>query len=253
LSDAPGSGTFPLAACHAVHMLSRRFALAALLALVAALAVAAPASAQESQDDRPYERSITVGGDGAMVAENDIALFRFGVTSRRRTAGGALRANSAVMRRITAAIRARGVQPADIRTDIVSLDRAVVRRRTHYVARNGVSVTIRDLEQAGAIVDAGVRGGATNVYGPEFGVSNADALYRDALGLALADARTKAERMARESGVVLGPVLRIREGSSDFDDGNRFASGGGDDSAQTPIAPGRSQVSASVTVTFALN
>ncbi|HEX8206454.1 MAG TPA: SIMPL domain-containing protein [Solirubrobacteraceae bacterium] len=234
-------------------MLSRRFALLALLALAATLAVAAPASAQDP-DDRPYERSITVGGDGALFADNDVALFRFGVTTHRRTAGGALRANSAIMRRITTAIRAKGVAPNDIRTDVVSLDRTTVKRKSHYVARNGVTVTIRDLEQAGSIVDAGVRGGATNVYGPEFGVSNADALYRDALGLALADARQKAERMARDAGVALGPVLRIREGSDNYDEDGRFdqseeASGGG----ETQIAPGRTSISASVTVTFAVS
>lgn len=234
-------------------MLSRRFALAALLSLAAAFAVAAPASAQESDDDRPNERSITVGGDGSVSTTNDIALFRFGVTTRRRTAGRALRANSATMRRITAAIRARGVQPADIRTDIVSLDRAVVRNKAHYVARNGVAVTIRDLEAAGEIVDAGVRGGATNIYGPEFGVANAEALYRDALGLALVDARTKAERMAREAGVTLGPVLRIREGFNEFDDGGRLnQEAGGEGGGETSIAPGRTQISAAVTVTFAV-
>jgi uncharacterized protein len=237
-------------------MLSRRFALAALLALAAVLAVAAPASAQESSgDDRPYERSITVGGDGALFADNDVAVFRFGVTTRRRSAGRALRANSATMRRITTAIRAKGVQPSDIRTDVVSLDRASVKTKTHYVARNGVAVTIRDLDQAGAIVDVGVRGGATNVYGPEFGVSNAEGLYRDALGLALADARTKAERMAREAGVALGPVLRIREGSNDYEDGGRFTSGDDEGAAgrEAPIAPGRTQISATVTVTFAVS
>lgn len=233
-------------------MLSPRFALIALLTLAAAVAVAAPAAAQQS-DDRPYERSITVGGDGALFADNDVAQFRFGVTTRRRTAGRALRANSATMRRITGSIRRGGVAASDIRTDVVSLDRASVRGKTHYVARNGVEVTIRDLDVAGRIVDAGVRAGATNVYGPAFSVSNADALYRDALGLALADARAKAERMARDAGATLGTVLRIREGSDDYDDGRRFdeaLQGGSDEEA--PIAPGRSQISASVTVTFAL-
>ncbi|HEV2061336.1 MAG TPA: SIMPL domain-containing protein, partial [Solirubrobacteraceae bacterium] len=146
-------------------MLSRRSTLTALLALSLALLGAGPAAAQGSGDDRPYERSITVTGDGAVFADNDVALFRFGVTTRRRSAGRALRANSATMRRITAAIRARGVDAADIRTDVVSLDRRVVKTKTHYVARNGVAVTIRDLDDAGRIVDAGVRAGATNVYG----------------------------------------------------------------------------------------
>ena len=179
---------------------------------------------------------------------------QLGVTTRRRAAGAALRANSAAMRRIAAAVRSQGVAAADIETDVVSLDRTSVRRRTIYVARNGIAVTIRDLDDAGAIVDAAVRAGATNVYGPSFGLANREAIYRDALALAFADARTKAERLAREAGVALGPVLRIREsGVEDFDDdegGGRFdtaLSQGG----EAPISPGRTRVTAGVTVTFA--
>ena len=234
-------------------MLRFRFALLALLALTAALAAAAaPATAQEA-DDRPNERSITVGGDGSLFADNDLALFRLGVTTRRRTAGGALRANSLTMRRITAAIRARGVAGADLRTDVVSLDRASVRGKVHFVARNGVAVTIRDLDAAGSIIDVGVRAGATNVYGPEFGLANAEGLYRRALGLAFADARAKAEHLAREAGVALGPVLRIREGSGDFDEDEGLQRAGGEagGGGEPPIAPGRTRVSASVVVTFA--
>lgn len=234
-------------------MLSRRLATLALLTLAAALAAAAPASAQQAGDDAG-ERSITVSGDGAVFADNDIAVFRLSVTTRRRTARAALRANSRTMRRITAAVRARGVAPVDIRTDVVSLDRASVRHRVHFVARNGVAVTIRQLARAGSIVDVGVRAGATNVYGPDFGLADPSAIYRDALALAFADARTKAERLAREAGVTLGPVLRIREsGTDDFGDDE---SGGGrsnleQGSAQAPISPGRTRVFAGVTVTFA--
>jgi hypothetical protein len=236
-------------------MLSRRLALVALSLLAAALVAAAPASAQQSVDAAD-ERSITVAGDGSLFADNDIAIFRLGVTTRRRTASGALRANSATMRRITSAIRRQGgVLDGDIRTDVVSLDRATVRRRTHYVARNGVAVTIRDLARAGAIVDAGVRAGATNVYGPEFGLANPSGVYRDALALAFADARAKAARLAQEAGLTLGPVLRIREtGAEDF--GDESANGGElrEGAALTgrpPISPGRTRVFAGVTVTFA--
>jgi uncharacterized protein YggE len=232
-------------------MLSRRFALAATLFLAAAVVAAAPAAAQEASDTG--ERSITVAGDGFLFADNDIATFRLGVTTRRRSAGRALRANSRTMRRITAAVRARRVATGDIETDVVSLDRVSLRGRATYVARNAVSVTIRDLERAGEIVDAAVRAGATNVYGPQFGLANRALVYRDALALAFADARTKAERLAREAGVTLGPVLRIREsGLDDFDEGGGGRlEAGAPARGEPPISPGRTRVSAGVVVTFA--
>ena len=233
-------------------MLSRRFALLALPLLAAALVAAAPASAQQADDSD--QRSITVSGDGEVFGDNDVAVFRFSATTRRRTAGAALRANSAAMRRITAAVRTLGVAERDVRTDVVSLGRVTIKKRTRYVARNAIAVTIRDLDDAGRIVDAAVHAGATGVGGPEFGLADPSALYRDALALAFGDARAKAERLAREAGVTLGGVLRIQEGGVEvsFDESERSAAGAPAPQS-VPIQPGRSQVSASVTVSFAIS
>ena len=239
-------------------MLNRRFALLAPL-LIAALAAAPPASAQQGDDDRPPERSISVSGSGGVFADNDIATFSLGVSTRRSTAREALRSNSFTMRRIRGAVRGAGVEPKDLETSVVSLSRRTVgprkRRRTVYVASNGVTVTIRDLDRAGEVVDAAVRAGATNVFGPDFGLADQQGLYREALGLAFADARAKAERLAREAGLTLGPALRIQEsGAEEFDVAER-QSAGDDESAGTvgepPVSRGRTRVTADVVVTFA--
>lgn len=237
-------------------MLSRPFALLALLSLAAALVAAAPASAQEGSSEREGERSITVGGDGGVFADNDIAVFSVAVSTRRTTARDALRSNSFTMRRVRGALRAEGIAPTDLETAVVSLDRVRRKGKLFYVANNGVSVTIRELDNAGAVIDAAVRAGATNVYGPEFGLANPELVYRDALALAFADARTKAERLAREAGVTLGPVLRIRE--TGLEEDPEFRRGAFDEAAaqtaepsQPPISRGRTQITAGVVVTFA--
>lgn len=237
-------------------MLNRRFAFLAPL-LIAALAAAPPASAQESGDSPP-ERSITVSGSASLFADNDVATFSLGVTTRRSTAGAALSANSIRMRSVRGAVRNAGVEPRDLETSVVSLSRRVVgprkRRRTVYVATNRVIATIRDLDRAGEIVDAAVGAGATSVFGPEFGLADPQALYRDALGLAFLDARAKAERLAREAGLTLGPALRIqesglREGS--FDESAQSDGGAGGRVGAPPVSRGRSRVSADVLVVFA--
>lgn len=237
-------------------MLNRRFALLAPL-LIAALAAAPPASAQDSGDSPP-ERSITVSGSASLFADNDIATFSIGVTTRRSTAGAALSANSVVMRSVRGAVRNAGVEPRDLQTAVVSLSRRTVgprkRRRTVYVATNRVSVTIRDLDRAGEIVDAAVGAGATSVFGPDFGLADPQALYRDALSLAFADARAKAERLAREAGLTLGPALRIQESGlreDGFDESAQADGGAGRPVQSPPISRGRSSVSADVLVVFA--
>ncbi|HEX2086523.1 MAG TPA: SIMPL domain-containing protein [Solirubrobacteraceae bacterium] len=223
-----------------------------------ALLAAAPAAAQQTAADREGERSITVGGEGGVFADNDVALFNVAVTTRRRTATAALRANSFALRRVRGALRGEGIEPKDLETDVVSLDRVRPRRggRTFYVARNGVSVTVRDLDNAGEVIDAAVRAGATNVYGPSFGLADPKAVYRDALGIAFADARAKAERLAREAGLTLGPVLRVRESGIEDLDFTRSGAGfdeaaGQVESGTPPISRGRTQVTAEVVVTFA--
>ncbi|MDQ5807322.1 MAG: SIMPL domain-containing protein [Actinomycetota bacterium] len=239
-------------------MLNRRFALFAPL-LIAALVAAPPASAQES-DDSPPPRTITVAGSGSLFADNDIATFSLGVTTRRDTARAALSANSIVMRNVRGAVRNAGVEPRDLETSVVSLGRRTIgprkRRRTVYLARNAVTVTIRDLDRAGEIVDAAVGAGATNVFGPEFDLADPQAIYRDALALAFADARAKAERLAREAGLTLGPALRIQESGVQTDGDESFRTSGEDESggggvAQPPISRGRTRVSADVAVVFA--
>lgn len=116
-------------------------------------------------------------------------------------------------------------------------------------------VTVRRLEGAGRVVDRAVGAGATSVEGPAFGVSDAQEVYRRTLAAAFAEARRKAERLAAEAGVVLGPPLRIREsGFEDFErasgDDESLAESGAQVQAGTTVAPGRTRIAASVAVTF---
>jgi uncharacterized protein YggE len=227
-----------------------RFIVVALISLC----VLAPGAAAQTQQQE-QQRGITVAGVAQSFADNDIATFRLGVTARRPTAAAALRAVAAVQRRVIGAVRSRGVAGDDVRTDVVSLSRGrrVRGRRTH-VASNAVIVTVRRIARAGEIVDAAVGAGATSVSGPSFGVSDIKAIYRETLARAFTDARAKAERIAREAGIALGPPIRIVEqGAGDDDESGDFsdAAGGTSERAATPVQPGRSRIDARVTVTFA--
>jgi uncharacterized protein YggE len=114
-----------------------------------------------------------------------------------------LRGAAVSVRRVIAAVRRSGVAREDIRTDVVRLERVRVRRsqRRVFVARNAIVVVVRRLDAAGSVVDRAVRAGATDVDGPQFGVSDAAEVYRRTLAAAYADARRKAERLAAEAGV----------------------------------------------------
>lgn len=203
-------------------------------------------------------RTISVTGDASLLAANDRARVGFGVEERGRTASLALRRSSARLRSVLVALREIGVANADLRTRRVSVARRRDRRGRKlpgYVARGGVTAVIRDVSATGAAIDAGVDAGASSIDGPSFFIDDPQALLRQALVAAFADARTKAGQLAAEAGLTLGAPVSIRESTfipSDTDFG--ADSGGGGESAQpapsAPTRPGRTRVFGTVYVVF---
>jgi uncharacterized protein YggE len=80
-------------------------------------------------------------------------------------------------------------------------------RQVGYVARNAITVRVTQLERIGAIIDAALARGATQVQDVAFESSRADSARRAALGEASAEARADAEALARAMGGSLGPLL----------------------------------------------
>ena len=194
---------------------------------------------------------ITVTGTGTVNTVPDRAEFSFGVHTESATAAAALGANGALMTKVIDAIEHAGVAKGDIQTQQVSLSpqqSADGKRITGYAADNSVSVTLRDLGSAGGVVDAAVAAGANQVSGPSLSRSDQDVLYREALKKAMADAKAKAEAIASGGGISLGAVTTVVEGSAPTPFPGVDAS-----KAVTPIVPGTEQITASVTVTYAIS
>ena len=80
-----------------------------------------------------------------------------------------------------------------------------------YVARNQVEVRIDVLAKTGDIIAAAVGTGATNISGVRFDVKDREALEREALRMAVGDARRRADAAASGAGVAIDRVIRIEE------------------------------------------
>jgi hypothetical protein len=197
---------------------------------------------------------ITVNGTGTISAVPDEATFSLGLESKGDTAREAISSNSQAMRYVIAAVRQAGVAKADIQTQAVSISQSYDSNGhlDGYSASNTVSVTIRELARAGAVLDAATRAGASNVYGPTLERSNREQLQAKALEAAFANARSKAKALAAAAGLQLGEVTAITEGS----DGGAPMPYYGDllrtKAADAPIEPGTQEIRATVTVTFAV-
>lgn len=198
---------------------------------------------------------ITVVGSGTADAVPDVADWSFGVRSRAQTAEEALAANSVAMRKVLNALRSAGISKDDLRTDQVSIypetssDGGSI---TGYSASNTVTATIRDLGKAGAIVDDAVAAGANETYGPNLRLSDATEQYKQAVDEAFDDARARAEAIAAKAGVTLGEPVAIVEGGGYVPGPVMYDRALASGAEMAPIEPGNQQVTASLSVTFAI-
>ncbi|MDI1478208.1 SIMPL domain-containing protein [Polyangium sp. y55x31] len=80
-----------------------------------------------------------------------------------------------------------------------------------YRVSNTVEVTIRDVSKASRVLQAAVDAGANNVWSVSFGIDETKALEATAREKAIADAKARAEALAKLSGLELGPVISVSE------------------------------------------
>jgi uncharacterized protein YggE len=234
-----------------MNRLGKTLSLAGLLLVAAAIAgVAEPHLARTAT---PSATTITVTGNGTSKAVPDQASFDFGVSTQASTAADALGRNGDQARAIVAALKKAGVDASAIQTTEVSLWPQTTSNGTQivgYTASNSVDATV-PVGKAGAVVDAAVAAGANNVGGPNLSVADQTSVYADALKQALADAKAKAQAIASASGLTLGAVQSVTEGSGQpgpmpYAYPQALAA-----KAAPPVQPGTQQTQASVTVTYA--
>jgi hypothetical protein len=163
---------------------------------------------------------VVTTGDATVKIRPDIAILSAGATVQASTAADAQAQVADRVTRILAAAKGLGVADADIQTAGYSInptyafdDRGGNPRITGYQAQQMVTLTLRTITDAGKALDALVQNdGATNV-GIQFSLNDPKAAQADARRLAVEDARSKAEAMARTAGVSLGKVVAISDQS----------------------------------------
>ena len=223
----------------------------------AVLALQVPSIAQSNGNDTDTPaRTITVSGTATLTAKPDEAIVSLGVHTEGGSAEAVMNENAERMREVIAALKALGIDDADLATSSLSLypqwsndGRTVV----GYQAENQLSVTLHDMALVGKAIDQAVRAGANLAGGISFGLSDENQGVDEALARAIEDARTKAETMATAAGTQLGDVQTIAEtsvaGPMPYYEDRMYA---GAEEAATPVNPPTIESQASVTVTWTL-
>jgi uncharacterized protein YggE len=184
-------------------------------------------SAPAAVTPNTQQMGVWVTGQGRVSVTPDIAVAMLGVEARADTVSEAMNLASAAMDRVLAALREGGVAEEDIQTFHFSIHqvREWVWRNatgeekvTGYLVSNMVHATIRALDEVGVIIAAVVEAGGDliRIHGISFTVEDPTPYHYEAREKAFADAKAKAEQLARLAGVTLGKATYISEGMVHF-------------------------------------
>lgn len=209
------------------------------------------------------ERTITVSGTAESKTKNQIARFSGGVNATNDNRDTAISEVNKKIEAIINAVKDFGIDDSDIQTQSMSVyqqtdsyweDGKQKQRPGQWSVSNNIEVILRDVDKAGRLADIMTKNGATNVYGPSFSLDTTKKAEDALVGDAVENARLKAEEIAKASGATLGRIVSVSEGSSGYSTypvmyAMRDGMGGG---GPSPVEPGSSYLSKTVTVVFSL-
>jgi hypothetical protein len=187
----------------------------------------------------------------------DTARVEIGVETSAPTTSEAIAQNNTQVAAVIDKLTGLGVAEDDMQTRNFNMHARYDEKGQQvvgYNVSNTVTVTIRNLEQAGTLLDSVVQVGANRIYGINFSVDDPSALLEQARNEAIANARAKAEQLAQQSGASVGEVLVITENIGAQPPMPVTGRGGAMEEAQSsvPVQAGTQEFSAGVQVTFAL-
>ena len=196
--------------------MSRRTWIVALVVVALVLLAFGARAMAQGGDEVGGRRTITVTSTATVGSEPDQATLRIGVESQADESAVALADNGATTDDVLAALRDAGIAADDVQTDRLdvfrrTVDRKTPRERTVFVADASLSVTVRDLDSVGAVIEAAVGAGATSVRDIRFEVSDPSKARTEALEQAVQGARAKADAMAAAAGAGVTGLERIVE------------------------------------------
>jgi uncharacterized protein YggE len=213
----------------------------------------------------PPQPVLVVNGTAQILAVPDEATVRLGIIRQSSNAQTAQEQANMVAQEILNAVGKLGVRPNQIQTARLLLspvyaprspDSRDAPRIVAYNATNTVSVTLDNLSLVGPVIDAGLKAGANQLEGVQFGLRNDLPSRQEALKKAVEEARSKAQVMAEALRVNLAEVLEASEGGvsivplAEAAMSPRLAVAA---DLGTPVSPGQIQVHANVTIRYRIS
>lgn len=187
-----------------------------LIGVIVALAAYSYYTLKQSEGVYTGAAVITVQGEGEVFAKPDLGQFSFSVLAEGKTATEAQTKSAESMNAVIAYLKGAGVEEKDIKTENYYLNpkyryETQVCTPTYcppsnpvidgYEVSQMVIVKVRDLAKSGELISGVGDKGATNISGLSFTIDDENAIKAQAREKAIADAKEKAQKLAKDLGV----------------------------------------------------
>ncbi len=211
-------------------------------------------------------RTLNVSGSGTVSLAPDIAYIYVGVHTDDPDLASGVSRNNTQAQTLVDALKNAGIDGKDIQTSNFSVytngnqgfDKATgqaTNAGVYYSVDNTVYVTVRDLSKLGKILSTAVGSGANSINSISFDVADKTAAMVEARQKAMTSAGNLADELAKTAGLTLGEIQNITYSDNSPSPYYGYGMGGGGaaaPNASVPIQPGQTQISVTVSVTYAI-
>jgi len=237
-----------------------RFRLFLIAVSIAAPLAAQPATQPPRESGMPETVSVT--GNSRVQLTPDRFSFNVGVQTMAPSVDDAVNQNNARVASVVAALKKAGTTDAEIRTSgfAVFPQQNYVQGQPPkvigYQVSNSVTVTKKEIAQAGRLLQVAINAGVNEASGLMFDVSDPARGRDQGLRGAFDDARAKAGILAQAAGRTLGRAIVITEGAEPVAPRpmmiGRAMAAKVESVSQVPVESGSSELTYTVSVVFEL-
>lgn len=241
-----------------------------LIGIIVALASYAYYTLKQSEGVYTGATTITVQGEGEIMAVPDIGEFSFSVLAEGVDASEAQTKSAESINAILAYLSEAGVDESDVKTDNYFLNPSY-RYDTvpctfgmycppsdpvidGYEVSQTVTVKVRDLERAGELISGVGERGATNISSLRFTIDDETELKAQAREEAIVNAKEKADQLAEDLGVRIVRMTGFWEEQGSYYPMMEKAYGGMSMDSAESVAPqmptGENEIKSVVSITY---
>lgn len=201
--------------------------------------------------------TISVSGKGEIFIKPDIAKISVSVEKQAISVADAQNQATEVINKVVAFLKESGVEDKDIKTtnyniypryDYLEKTGSVFRG---YVVDQTLEAKIRKIDEAGKILAGVTQSCANQVGGISFTIDDEEGVKQEARQKAIADAKTKANQLAKDLSIKLGRLISFFEsGNGGIIPLRMEASGLGAAPAAPAVPTGENTVTVNISLTY---